>query len=343
MMQKDINKAYISHIIAAKEDGPRGDKELSEKLEVAYENLMLLCDECHNRIDEADPKNHPVGYLQAMKVEHEERIEVLTDIGIDKRSHIVVYRANVGVHTPVLNFETVRSYLPPERYPAAPRAIDLGMINSPQRDKDDSFWQSEISSLETLFIEQLKPRLRKGEIEHLSIFAFAPIPLLVKLGTLINDIQHAEVHQPIRNPKSWKWQPDDGYNEVRYLVHSPKEKQAQVALNLSLSATITNDRIHRVLGEDVAIFTLTIEEPFNDFLKCRKHLQSFSKELRLLLNQIKAQYGSEVPLHVFPAMPISAAVELGRSWMPKADMSLLLYDENTAVEGFRQVIEIQNY
>ena len=59
-----------------------------------------------------------------------------------------------------------------------------------------------------------------------------------------------------------------------------------------------------------------------------------------MLNEIKLEYGSKMSLHIFPAMPIAAAVELGRYWMPKADMPLVIYDENKLNEGFFKAIEI---
>jgi hypothetical protein len=39
-------------------------------------------------------------------------------------------------------------------------------------------------------------------------------------------------------------------------------------------------------------------------------------------------------------MPIATAIELGRSWMPKADMPLIIYDENKSRTGFYKTIEI---
>ena len=39
----------------------------------------------------------------------------------------------------------------------------------------------------------------------------------------------------------------------------------KVALNLSLSATIDNERIINVLGTDTSIWTVTIPKPDNDF------------------------------------------------------------------------------
>jgi hypothetical protein len=45
-------------------------------------------------------------------------------------------------------------------------------------------------------------------------------------------------------------------------------------------------------------------------------------------------------LHVFPAMPVSLAVELGRVRMPKADLPWLLYDQMNARGGFIRALVI---
>ena len=127
-----------------------------------------------------------------------------------------------------------------------------------------------------------------------------------------------------------------------YTVTEPTGRHETVALNISLSGTIANDRITKVLGDDCSIYTLTIGAPFNDYLKCKNDLAEFSNAMRKLFDHIKAEYSEKTPLHIFPAMPIATAVELGRVWMPKADMSLWVYDQNTAVDGFMKVIEIHN-
>ena len=53
----------------------------------------------------------------------------------------------------------------------------------------------------------------------------------------------------------------------------------------------------------------------------------------------KARHGL-TELHVFPVMPVAAAVEFGRVWMPKADMPLTIYDQNKGREGFYKTIQI---
>lgn len=340
LTKRRFNSAYIAHIVADVPGGPRGDKKRSPLLADKLENLMLLCDTHHRLIDKFDEAGHQEDVLLKMKSEHENRIATVTAIAPNMQSHIITYRANVGIHTPPVNYEIVSEHLLPAHYPASSSAIDLGLINSPFRDKNSSFWSAELENLETQFIEQLRPKLRKGDIQHISIFAFAPMPLLIKLGTLINDIHHAEIHQLVRSPKTWKL--DDDSTETKYIVIESATSHPIVALNISLSASVVNERITSVLGEDCTIYTLTIDEPFNDFLKSKKQLQDFSIVLRKLFNSIKSKYDSKTPLHVFPAMPIALAIELGRVWMPKADMPLYIYDENTANSGFFKAIEILN-
>lgn len=334
----EFNQSYIAHIVADVPGGPRGDAIRSDLLKQDINNLMLLCDSHHRLIDKQDVDGHPESLLLEMKKEHEERIEKTASITHNMHSHIVLFKANVGPNTPLITYESVREFLLPSHYPAQSSAIDLGLNNSSFRDRDENFWLVEMANLQTQFDEQIRPKLRKNEINHLSLFAFAPIPLLIKLGTLLNDIQHLEVHQPVRIPKSWNLT-NDG-DDCEYIINRPKNTSfSKVALNISLSATITNDRITSVIGEDCSIYTLTIEDPFNDFLKNKSQLASFSVAIRKLLNEIKAVHGSGANLNIFPAMPIATAIEFGRVWMPKADMSLVIYDENN---GFKKSIEIKN-
>lgn len=341
LTKSEFNQSYIAHIVADVPDGPRGDIVKSPLLKQDINNLMLLCDTHHRKIDKDDVSGHPEPLLQKMKKEHEDRIEKVANIAYDMQSHIVTYKANVGVHTPVVTYESVREYLLPTHYPAQSSAIDLSLSNSPQRDRNVIFWQTELENLETQFNEQLRPKFRKSEISHLSLFAFAPIPLLMRLGVLLNDIQNIKVHQPVRAPKTWNL--SDDQEQVAYnIIYPDTPRQSVVALNLSLSATITNDRITSILGDNCSIYTLTIPNPFNDYLKNKVQLIDFSIAVRQLLNEIKTVHGAKTDLNIFPAMPIATAIEFGRIWMPKADMPLVIYDENTNLGGFNKAIEIRN-
>ena len=124
------------------------------------------------------------------------------------------------------------------------------------------------------------------------------------------------------------------------LQKSTHLKHKAVALILALSATITTDRVTDILGKDISIWTLTISNPNNDFLKTREHLSAFRRSFRKLLDVIKAEHGQNALLHVFPAVPVSVAVEIGRIRMPKADLALRMYDQNRGTGGFTFAFDI---
>jgi len=339
LTQAEFNVAYIAHIIADSPDGPRGDPLLSEKLKADLSNLMLLCDVHHRLIDKENVDAHPVERLREMKAFHERRIEISTAIGPDKQSHMLLYGANIGVHSSPLHFQKAAEAMLPERYPAEIHALTLGMINSSFTDRDAVFWEVESVHLRKMIAQQVRPRLAQGSIGHLSIFALAPQPLLMLLGFLLSDIPAAEVYQLHREPPDWKWQDDQpGFY---FVVEEPECVSGPPALVLSLSATITDARIKAVLG-DATIWRMSVPVPNNDLLKSRDQAREFRKEIRRLMDRIKALHGEKAVIHVFPAMPVALAVDLGRIIMPKADLCLQIYDENKAKGGFVPALELRS-
>jgi hypothetical protein len=65
--------ADIAHIRGEKPGSARYDPDMSEEQRHAYENLLLLCPNCHRLIDRLAADDHPVERLFAIKGKHEER------------------------------------------------------------------------------------------------------------------------------------------------------------------------------------------------------------------------------------------------------------------------------
>ena len=327
-----MNKAYVAHIIADKPNGPRGDAELSPLLCQELSNLMLLCDTHHRLIDHEEVELHPVERLTRMKRDHEERIEVVTGISPNRKSEVVLYGANIGAHTAPVNNREAFNAMIPQWYPACVPGIHIGMVNSALEDCEPAFWEIEANNLMTLFSERVKARVELRNINHLSIFAIAPQPLLMLLGYLISDITPAEIYQCHREPTGWAWQEHpEGFE---YRIMEPEEIHDNVALSFSLSGNIRSERITQHFDSDVSIWNFTIDAPNNDFLKSREQLRMFRESAREILNRIKTKHGEDKVLHVFPAMPVAAAVEFGRVHQPKADLPLRIYDQNRRLDGF---------
>jgi hypothetical protein len=338
LTKAEFNVAYLAHIIADKPDGPRGHNVLSEKLKSDISNIMLMCDEHHRHIDKVDVAGHPVNRLQKMKEKHEKRIELLTSIQEDMKSHIILYGANIGEHHAQVSWEKAVNAMIPCFYPAENRAIELSLKNSSFQDSIDAYWLVERQHLKNQFFQYIKPRLASGDVQHFSVFGLAPIPLLIELGFLLSDIPKADVYQLHREPPDWKWQsrPDN----FQFSITEPYSRHATVAINMSLSATIDDSRISHALKQSHSIWTITIDIPNNDFLKSHDQLRKFRNCFRILLDRIKAEHGEEARIHLFPAIPVSIAVEIGRVWMPKADLPMTIYDQNRNLGGFIPTFDI---
>jgi hypothetical protein len=74
-------------------------------------------------------------------------------------------------------------------------------------------------------------------------------------------------------------------------------------------------------------------------MRSKAQLSLFRKEIRKLMVQINEKH-SKKPLKIFPAMPISCAIELGRVRMPKSDMQWIVYDQNNKADKFIEAITI---
>jgi hypothetical protein len=339
--QEQVNIAQKAHIHSFSAEGPRGNRGIPKRRINGLENLILVCHQCHQKIDhDKDGGNYTAGLLLQMKREHELRIARVTGIASNKRSHIVLYGANIGIHSSPLNYQEAATALFPNRYPAADAPIELATVNSSFSDRDHGFWTVESTELRRKFDQRVRERLAMGDVEHLSVFAIAPQPLLILLGTLIGDIVPTDVYQRHREPPTWEWPVST--STPAFEVRRTGTPSGQPALVIALSATVTPDRIVSVLGPEASTWTVTVPAPHNDVTKSREQLSQFRSVLRSVLDQIKAVHGQTTALHVFPVGPVSAAVEFGRIRMPKADMPWQVYDQVNDRGGFVPALAIPN-
>ena len=318
LTQAEFNTSYIAHIIADEPNGPRGDKVLSKKLKNELSNLMLMCDVHHRLIDKEDIEGHSVERLNEMKATHEAKMDLLSSLTENEQSHLIHYSANIGEHFYQHDFKKSAQAMLPLHFPASIHPLDLSLKNSTTKDDETDYWQWESKNLEARFNDKVKSKQEIDLVKHFSVFAVAPQPLLIKLGTLLPDLHAVQVYQLHKEPPNWNWQ--ESPENFKYIIRKPKQNNSVVALNLSLSADISQSRIKKVLGNDTAIWTLTIDHPNNDYLKSKEQLSLFREKFRELLNLIKAKHGESITLNIFPAAPVSVAIEMGRVWMPKADL-----------------------
>ena len=341
LTQEQVNIAEKAHIYSFSEHGARGhgpfttNKELLNRID----NLMLVCHDCHRLIDsDLEGIRYSAELLRKWKRDHEQRVELATGIDKDKRTHILVFGANTGKVPSKIVSQDVMEAVFPDWLPDSTNPTDISMSWN-EEDHTALYWQAQLEELKRNFARKIEPKLSDQSIKHLSIFALAPIPLLVALGSLITDKPACRTFQLHREPTpSWKWRDDDC--DLGFKIIPPTDYTGTPVLALSLSDSIDPARIARSFQGPIAIWEITVKSPHNDLIQSELQLCNFRQILRTCIVQIGNAHGKDAPIHILPAMPVSCAIDLGRSRMPKADGLWLIYDFNLVLDCFKPVFAI---
>lgn len=317
------NISNFAHIIGDSKDGPRGNEQ-SRELAKESSNLILLCPECHKLIDHEGEKKYTVEMLRNMKKEHEDRIWRVTGIQPNMKSLVVVYGPKIGKDVPCLHKDVLHNAIFPDRYPATVDPIEIHMMNSVMHDGESEYWTVEERQIEQICTNKVLKAIEDGIATHVSIFPMGPQPLLVKLGTVLNDKYSVTIFQKHRDPDTWRWLNDDTKNEIK--LEEPTDRTKDPVLVIALSANAIKERINRRLGDKASVWTITCDNPGNDMMRSYGQLEQFCRVVRMAMDKIKTNHPEAVCLKIFMAAPTSCAVALGRIRMPKADLPWILYD-----------------
>jgi CBASS immunity sensor of nucleotide second messenger signals len=187
----------------------------------------------------------------------------------------------------------------------------------------------------------LAPNGEGTRTRHVSVFALAPIPLLVFLGRELSNKVPSDLYQRHRDTEAWAWK--SGGRQVRYAVRRLREgaARARVALVLSLSGTIRiRDLPKEIRGATVYEITLAGHVPRPTFLRTREDLEGFRTAYQEALGLIVRNHGLLRTIELFPAVPAPIAVLCGRELLPKVHPALRVWDYDKSKGGFTFKLEV---
>ena len=314
----NCNLSNCAHIIGDSENGPRGTKD-SKSLAQNFNNIMLMCPECHHYIDNEGVGKYDAQTLFDMKKKHEKRMEYLTGFKEDLQANIVTYCANIAEHMPQFAFPELQKALLPDFYPTSTDMIQLG-VNFYAGEDWDSYWKREEENLVHFCKSRVLDCIDRWEYKRIALFGLAPMPLLVRLGTMLNNKHNVVVYQKQRSG-GWKWPKTD--DTIDYIIHRPCKEDGVPVLVLSLSFSI----IERVKKENAgaSIWEITINNPNPDFLQSEKMLYDFGRKIEMILDEI-SKTSSHQAINLYLAAPAACCIEFGRVWMQKANSPIKIFD-----------------
>jgi hypothetical protein len=340
--------ADIAHIVARSEGGPRGEDPMPLSQRNGIENLFLACTKHHRLIDNhAMVAKYSKEILIQYKQAHEERIRYVTGLGDENETVIVRMIGNIRGNTTSISNEEIREAVlkSSNRYPRYLGGehhveIDLSLIAEADLSR---YWQDGVQMIQDVVDRRLTPAIQKNEIRHLSVFAFARIPFLAYLGFAIGDKLPLDIFQKHRKGnEGWVW--PTGQREQRFVFRKERDgtDKSCVAVKVSLSGEVLADQLPPEISHDFTVLSLRPEgsKPDRSLLSSKASLDQFRQVYACLLREIEATYPFAQSIHIFPAIPIPAAVILGRELLRDVSPSLLIYDSGPS--GFEQAIKINS-
>ncbi len=331
------NFSQIAHIVAFSKEGPRGYVRPEPERINHVENLMLLCPQCHKLIDD-NPERYGVSTLEKYKMKHEERIRHVTGLGPDLKTTVVQLKTKIAGQAVAIPAVQVTDAVAP-RYPtdSCGYIIDLTSIE----DKG-GFTRVATDKIREDIKRLYDHRMDLFDTRHVSLFALAPIPILMFLGSQLSNKVPVDVFQRHRDTEDWVWKSSGRPVEYKFHKIHTGRRTDNVALILSLSGKIHIDSLPSKIDKTYSMYEITLAEgaPNPTYLRLREDLVKFKEIYQGALRTILRDHGNIREIHIFPAVPAPVAVLCGKELLPKVDPKLLVYDFDKNQGGFNFILEV---
>ncbi len=348
---REVTFGELAHIVgySTAEGSPRGNDPLPKSERDMAENLMLVCDDEHDEIDKQRVRDlFPVDLLRNMKAAHESRIKHVTGLGPDRGTAIIRMIGNLrGSAVQLDRPSAAEAVIANGRFPQFSLAlendgIEIDLRNIPGEDvAEPEYYRSAIAVIDDVIDHKLTEGVKREVVNHLSVFGFARWPLLVYLGTALDDNVPTDIYQRHRSPQTWRW-PENG-RTVSFDLELPdvQSEVEEAVLIINVSGSIQAHEIPDALTS-LPRFTITLDgaTPEPDIFTTPESVGAFSRTCRQLLSAIEASHKQVQRLHVFAAMPVSAAITLGQVLDTTVHPHLSLYDRTET--GYVSSMEIHS-
>lgn len=328
----------MAHIVgwSKAKKSPRGEADLAVENRNTVDNLILLCAEHHKIVDTKEfLEEFTLQRLIKHKTEHEQRIHHLTNLQIDSESVVLRMLGGIRGATVEVSKEHARNVIfnSEQKFAMFINSfdkhgieIDLNILPDPEEN-----WEGYWSIGKSIIDKSLYPIMegvKSGEVRHISVFAMSRIPLMVYLGYKLDDKIPTSLYQKHRgDEETWMWS-EKVKIETFEIVKLREHPSQNVAVIISLSGSINPDDLPQDILENYNLYEIKpiVTIPNRDILRNKGSLENFSKTYNEFLSHLEIAHKSCNQIHLFPAIPITAALTCGRGLMRDAQPALIIYD-----------------
>jgi len=308
----------IAHMAAASDDGPRADETLSTRERNDYDNLILLCRNCHARIDGQKHAN-PIALLTKLKADHEAWVRAaLPERGKSTRGWQPVIVQ--GDHP--IDVQEALHALSPDFASTKPAVLSCPY---------NSDWLTKLSELR-VEIETIKGVGDSFEKRY-AVFPLAPVSGCIAVGYLFTNRPNMRLFQHHRENSSWTWPASQSPAcdlAVERIPEAPDVSATEVAVCFHISATISPDDLPSQFLSMSNVVDIRVSRPSVRWLVAPVQLDWIGDTTGSLFEQLVSAFPKAQTWHIFYAGPAPGAVKIGRQLNPTMCPEIQLYEFSRA-------------
>ena len=324
--------AELAHNIGATEgsDSPRSKDNDGVVNTESEENLLLLCHDCHKIIDDPDHIDFfPPEKLREIKDSFERRIEMVTENGGLTRTAALRVGSQIRGSLALASQREVAETL---------LAVNsLGLVET-QRSGDFTcrihgaaggrgFWEAGQQAIDDT-LHLVRQAIDSGDVEHISVFAIAPIPLLVYLGWHLDDKTPTRIFQKHRDQfVGWSWTNQGDPVEFEVSATDSQTGVEDVVLVCAITSEVNPAFLPDEIGDVPRVEIRPVDvAPDPTLISHEQSLANFAAQWRAALATAEARYPTARRWHLVASAPITVAIEAGRAVMRDVHPAVTVYE-----------------
>jgi hypothetical protein len=306
----------IAHMAAASDVGPRANENLSATERDEYDNLILLCKNCHTRID-GQKRANPISLIKKLKSDHEAWVRLtLPERGKTTRGwQPVILQGDQPI-----DVEKAIEALSPDFASSKPFVLTCSY---------NSNWTAKLSEL-------------RGEVDAIqgsgdsfdrrfAVFPLAPVSACIAMGYLFTNRPHVRLFQHHRESSSWTWPGQSPANDLTVQgFPEPDASATEVAVCFHLSAAISLDDLPPQFVTGKSVVHIRVPEPSVRWLVAPMQLDWIGDVAGSLFEKLTSGFPSAQKWHLFYAGPAPGAVKIGQQVNPTMCPEVQLYEFSKA-------------
>ncbi len=309
------NAGEYAHIIPSSDNGPRGGGGEPVEYIADVSNRMHLCCKHHELID-ANPERFPASELRRMKERHERC--VMAFAAAMKKTSVtpIVFSVPIRGRITSVASKEVLDAIRADGRPASSNLPKELKVSSAAGYGSGQYWKETLRDVR-LRVDLVLAEYSSNPAVEFGIFPLAPIPLIIMFAHYLGDKVPFRTYQLLRDKSRWSWsrkRPRNAFGSK--LLRTGDLSLKRVAVAFSLSGEIGSN-VAAKEKEEVPIYEIRALRVGVDCISLRTDLDAFRKTYLALLDEINDSVGGvPIDVYLYPAVPVSAAYEIGCRTMP---------------------------